>query len=470
MKEKKSKSYKLFKNGTYSIGITAVVLAIIVIINMVAGNLPSKFTKFDLSITKLYTLTDVSKKVLSNLDEDITIYVIAETGQEDASIMELLNNYKSASSHIKVKKVDPVLHPTFLDNYDVDLTTGSVLVESSKRYKGVDSYDLYVYEYNSENEAELTGFDAEGQITSAIDYVTTDNLPVVYQVQGHGETEFNSNLVPEVSKQNIDLQSLSLLTADIPDDAAGIIINAPTSDFSAEEAQKVIAYLEKGGDAMIVTNYKATDMTNFNTILDNYGVKVDSQVIIEGDMNAYSQTPSNLVPTKQVHDITQSLIDSSLYVLFPLSQGIEQLDNVRSSIEFTPLLETSNQSYSKDVDSSDTMEKILGDKEGPFTVGALITETYNDVETKIALYTSSFLTNANIDQYVSGGNTKLIISSLSYISGQESDISIPVKSTKPASLVINEGDIVMWGTVTQFVIPIAVALFGLVVWLRRRKR
>lgn len=42
------------------------------------------------------------------------------------------------------------------------------------------------------------------------------------------------------------LTELTLLKEDaVPEDASAIIINAPTSDFSADDAKKVTDYLEK---------------------------------------------------------------------------------------------------------------------------------------------------------------------------------------------------------------------------------
>lgn len=49
---------------------------------------------------------------------------------------------------------------------------------------------------------------------------------------------------------------------------------APTSDYSSDEADMLISYLEAGGAAFIMTNYTTEDMTNFNRILDNYGVSL----------------------------------------------------------------------------------------------------------------------------------------------------------------------------------------------------
>ena len=65
------------------------------------------------------------------------------------------------------------------------------------------------YYYGYQSQSSITGYDAEGQITSAIEYVTmdADELPVIYQITGHNETEIGSNFQSVVSKANANLKS-----------------------------------------------------------------------------------------------------------------------------------------------------------------------------------------------------------------------------------------------------------------------
>ena len=176
-----------FKSGSYSVGVIAAAILIVIVINLIVNALPSNVTKFDLSFNQMYSLTDTTKEFLKGLEEDITVYVIAQTGAEDETVMEMLNNYKALSEHIKVETVDPILHPNFILEYTTEnVSSGSLLVVSEKRYKLIQASDLYTtsMNYNTYRE-QITGFDGEGQITSAINYVTTNDLPVVYTLEGH---------------------------------------------------------------------------------------------------------------------------------------------------------------------------------------------------------------------------------------------------------------------------------------------
>ena len=73
-----------------------------------------------------------------------------------------------------------------------------------------------------------------------------------------------------------------------------------------------------------------------------------------------------------------------------LLRGIETLDDVRDSIEITPLLTTSDSAYSKvDVANMESYEKEEGDIDGPFNIGVYITEELEDNTTEIIYYSSS---------------------------------------------------------------------------------
>lgn len=51
------------------------VLAILIVLNVLVSALPSSLTKFDISATKLYSITSNTKVVVNALEEDVTIYM-----------------------------------------------------------------------------------------------------------------------------------------------------------------------------------------------------------------------------------------------------------------------------------------------------------------------------------------------------------------------------------------------------------
>ena len=83
-----------FKLGGSQAALAAAVLIIAVLINLIVNKLPAKATKFDLSAAGYFTLSQQSKKIVSELDEKITLYLVAETGDEDKNVVSLLDKYR----------------------------------------------------------------------------------------------------------------------------------------------------------------------------------------------------------------------------------------------------------------------------------------------------------------------------------------------------------------------------------------
>ena len=205
----------------------------------------------------------------------------------------------------------------------------------------------------------MTGFDGEGQLTSAINYVISENMPVLYTLEGHDEAAMSETMKETIQKANIDIQSLNLLTEEsVPEDTGCLFIFAPAKDLSEEEADKVLSYLENGGKAFIVSDYTNEDMSNFNRILENYGVRPENGIVFEGSSNHFvSQNPYYLLPNIENNEITAELSAQSRYVLAAMAQGICQIENVRDSLQISSILRTSDSAYSKtDLENMESVE------------------------------------------------------------------------------------------------------------------
>ena len=468
-------SKKHIKNGSYSMAMAAVFIVIVVVINMIVGAIPSKYSQLDVSSSKLYTIGDETKKVLKALDKDVTIYQIAASGSEDDTISNLLSRYKDESKHIKVEVKDPVVNPKFTSEYTSDdVAANSLIVVCGDRSKVVNYSSIYEssIDYNT-YQSTTTGFDGEGQIDSAISYVTSQDLPVLYTLDGHGEKDLDSTLQEDIQKANIDIKSLNLITEEsVPDDAACLLINAPTSDISESEKDAIIDYLENGGKAMIFSDYTEESMDNFDAVLKNYGVERTEGIVIEGDSQHYAQMPYYLVPTVNSTDAVSDFASKGYYVLMPYAQGIKKTDDVRDTVTINSLLTTSDSAYSKVDVNSGTIEKTDDDIDGPFDLGVSITETLdNDKETQIVYYASSNLMDSQINQMVSGGNEQMIMSSLSWMcsSDETSTISVPSKNLQISYLTLTAYDVSFWKIMVMGIIPVVFLVMGFMVWLKRRK-
>lgn len=469
-------SKKHIKNGSYSMAMAAIFIVIVVVINMIVGAIPSKYSQLDVSSSKLYTIGDETKKVLKALDKDVTIYQIAQSGSEDDTISNLLKRYKDESKHIKVEVKDPVVNPKFASEYTTDdLAANSLIVVCGDRNKVISYNDMYStsVDYNTWQQT-TTGFDGEGQITSAIGYVTSEDLPIMYTLSGHGEKDLDSSFKEDIQKANIDIKELNLLTeGKVPDDADCLMIVSPTSDISEEEKTEILDYLEAGGKAMIFSDYTQDDLPNFDAVLASYGVKRVEGIVFEGDSQHYGmQMPYYLVPTVNNTDASSETASAGSYVLAPYAQGIQKTDDVRDTVTIDSILTTSDQAYSKTNMQSSQIEKEDDDVNGPFDLGVAITEKLDDdKETQIVYYSTANLMESQVNQMVSGGNEKLLLESLSWMTStdESSSVSISSKSLQSTSLTVTDYDAAFWKICTIGLIPGVFLVAGFLIWLRRRK-
>ena len=75
------------KKGSYMALFTIVVIAAIIIANLIIGKIPAKYRKWDLSTNQILTLGDTTKDILSKLDKDVTIHIIASPDSVDERII-----------------------------------------------------------------------------------------------------------------------------------------------------------------------------------------------------------------------------------------------------------------------------------------------------------------------------------------------------------------------------------------------
>ena len=161
-----------FRGGSYSLIITAVVLAILIVVNVLAAALPTTATQYDISSAKLYSVTSNTKAVVNALEDDVTIYWIVQSGEEDEIVENLLDTYDSLSEHIEVVKRNPDVYPTFAEQYTNEIVqNNSLVVECGERSRFINYDDIYLQEADVYSYYYTVSFDGEGAITSAINYV-----------------------------------------------------------------------------------------------------------------------------------------------------------------------------------------------------------------------------------------------------------------------------------------------------------
>lgn len=466
--ETKKGASNALKGGSYSLIMTVIVLAILVVVNILANLLPTTLTNFDISSTKLYSITANTKVVVNNLEDDVTIYWICQADEEDSIVENLLNKYAGLSDHISVVKRNPDEYPTFVETYtDEDAENNSLVVECGDRYRYIAYDDLYPYEVDYTTYNYTYYFDGEGLITSAINYVTTEDLPLMYILEGHGEADLPDDLVSRIEKENIETDTLSIVsTNEVPEDADCVLIYAPESDISEEEKEILLDYIEGGGKLMVICGPVAdADFEVLNSLLEEYDVTVEEGIVVEEDQSYYAfGYPYILLPEIESDDLTDELIDSNYYAILPISAGL----TVGDDDSVTTLLSTSDTAFSK-IAGYDltTYDKEDDDIDGPFALAVDIT-TSGDGE--LIWIASSYFLEEAYDSYSSGANMDLAMNCISQLAGETESVSIESKSLSYNYLTISDSASASIRTVTIIVIPAAFLAIGIIVVVRRRMK
>ena len=475
MKNMNSENRRRLRLGGYSALLILIAIAAAVVINILVGKIPTNYTNLDLTSASLYSLSDQTKEIVSGLDEDVTVYLIAETGAENAAITELLGKYEGLSGRLKVKYVDPNVQPGFVKKYtDTEISLNSIVVESDKRYKLIPYEDIvvtsYTYNQNTGGYAAENTFDGENRITSAVDYVVSDTLPTLYTITNHGEAALSDSMLKKLEDQNIDVAELNTLTVEsIPEDATCVLINSPLTDYTENDIRMLEDYMKSGGNLMLTTFYLEEGRPNLEKFMAEYGLSLVDGVIMEGDSgHTYYGYPHYLIPEYGSHEITAPLSAAGYAVLYPTAQGIETAETYRDSLKITPLLMTTDTAYSKvDVANMQTYDFEEGDIQGGFDIAVAVEDgKYNG---RIVWFTSYVFSTDDADTLVSGANYDLLVNAFGWTCEHESSISIHGKDLAVEYLNINTADGRSLTVFFMAVLPIAAVIAGAVVIYKRKK-
>lgn len=479
-KRRWSMSTKKLKLGAFSTGMIAVALVAAIAVNMAASQLPENIARIDATSQKLYSITKDTQKVLDSLKEDITIYVLAKEDSQDSNLEKTLKRYEAGSKHIKVEYKDPNVSPTFYKDFsDTALTSNSLIVSGEKRSKVIDYNNIYQYDTDyTTYQQTVSGYDAEGQITSAVSYVTSENTTVMYEITGHEEYSLSGTFTDALEKQNVDLKSLNLLENDsIPEDASCLFLIAPSKDYSEDDVNKITTYLDNGGKAVIVSNYETQDNSNFKKLLQNYGVTLQDGLVVENDTQYYYKNQYCLLPEIKSDTATKDVIGADIYA--PISQGFtypeqSEEEEASSGITYTPLLMSSQNSFAKqDITTAVDFSKGANDVDGPFAIGLHVSKasaSQDGESTELYVFGGANIFTDEASQMAYGSNLTLFVGITSQFAGSEAESVIPVKSYTASTLTMNQMVVNIGMAVMMILIPAALLAAGIVIWVRRRKK
>ena len=447
------------RNGSYSVGITALVIVIIVIVNLIAGQIPEKYRNLDVSSTKIYDISKTSKKLLQNVKDNVTFTVLANKEETDERIVTFLSKYEALSSKISVEWIDPVLHPSALKEYDAAENSIVVSCEDTGKTKVVSFSDIIVADMSSyyyTGTVSEARFDGEGQLSSAVNYVTSDVERKIYQTSGHGEQTLSSTIQDLMEKNNYTLEGVNtVMNPTIPEDCELLLMYAPSSDLTEDEKKSVETYLKEGGKLMLLLGAtNSTELPNLASVMKTYGMEsVDGY--IADTQRSYQNNYYCFFPQLAASGELTNGMESQMLLLLN-THGMTISDPERESISATSFLTTSDNAYAVTEDSQSDA--------GSYVLGAVAQE---DSARFTVISAGSLISTEITDTFPQLENTKLFMNAVAANFDGTEDLSIEAKSLAPVYNTMQHAGVL--SILVIFILPLGVLFGGFVVWMKRRK-
>lgn len=457
------------KRGSYTLAMTSIVIAIVIVFNMIVNLIPENKRQFDISSTNIYEISSKSKKIINKVDHDVTFYVLAEKSSTDKRIKTFINKYASLSDKIHIKWIDPVLHPSALTKYGTEKNNIVISCKKTNRTTTVSFDDILVSSasyYSTSSSA--SSFDGDGQLTSALNYVTSDKEYKAYYTSGHGESSLSSEVTSLLTKSRVSTSDLLLMTAtSIPDDCDLLIIDGATSDFTKDEVKLLSSYLKKGGKVVTLLAQTNKSMKNLYGLLKDYGLTVQSGYIADTE-RSYQGNYYYLIPNLSVSGDMASGISSNSVMMIN-SKGMTQSTPARDSISTDSFMTTSSNGYAV------TEKKQT---QGTYVLGATSTESVKvknskgkkvTKESRLTVYGSNMLIDEQItSSFSSLENLTLFTNSVTASLDNADNVSISPKSLEVSyNTIAHPGP---FSILVVFVIPVGLIIGGFIVWFKRRRR
>lgn len=335
-KSKNIKNQFLFKRGSYSLAVTAVVIAAIIVFNVLVTALSNRFVlEYDMTSEKINSISEENIEYIKDIDVEVnvTMCALAEDyysgqmnyyAQYQHNVLEVYNDYykqtvnlieryNDYNNNIKVNFVD-TQDSSFTDitaKYSKDtINYGDIIVSCTKngneRYKIVGFSDIYkliedeTYANYGYTGYTIAGNNIETALTSAISYATSLETKKVAFITGHSKEDYTKSLQELLKTNNYEVDVISeKLITEISDEYDAVFIVAPTRDFSENELGALADYLDNGEKydkgLVFFADAQAPYLDNLYGFLEEWGIEISEGILFEtNEGNHMPDTPTVL--------------------------------------------------------------------------------------------------------------------------------------------------------------------------------
>ena len=324
-KPKLIKNQALLKRGGYAMGITAAVLAGLIVFNVLIAVLAQRVNlEFDMSLTAQNSMSEENIDFVKNLDKEVTVTVCAKAEDYVGEYMNyyaqqygvtetytdyykqtitLLDKYRDYNKKIKIDYIDTQSSEftqitTKYSNQTINY--GDIIVTcndgGNERYKIIGYKDIYVlseddtYAAYGVTTSTVSANNIETALTSAISYVTSSKTKKVAFITGHSKTDYIESYRNLLKTNNYEIELISdTLITNISDEFDALFIVAPTTDFIDTELDAIAKFLDNDGKyekgLVFFADAGAPYLPNLYEYLEEWGIGVGEGILFETNAN-----------------------------------------------------------------------------------------------------------------------------------------------------------------------------------------
>jgi ABC-type uncharacterized transport system len=494
------------------IGVVAA-FVVAIFVNVLAAR---RYTRWDWTSSHRYSLSQATKTTLKELHEPVDLWVLMGGADPlEQSVKQLLVSYESETSQLHVHYVDPDRDTVELEDVrkrfniqagvtqDGHVATDAIMVVAKgNRHWFLGASDMVEVTNAEDSRARPR---EEQAITGAIRNVARDGeRPRLCFTSGHGELELGeggprglSFLQDILAKDNYEPVTVDTTDPNAHEPFAGcavVIVAGPRGDFSKEEDARLKTYLLGGGNFLAAIspinsagdgNEKGMVAPGFEGALAPFGIGIDEDLVFETEPSLVLPSSRNIrfYATAKPHPVTAGLVQTD-----------ESRDPPRVSLHFArslkhiappgavpaqELLATSGKSFAVTTIAGAADWKEMPapkdtDPKGPLVVAMAserpkVSKDAPHGPRVVVIGTGSVLVRQNWEEPMPlRGAVYLVESAISWLASKPEILDVPAKPEVTAGLRINEE---ARSEVRRYVLvfmPLAAALLGIAVALRRR--
>jgi ABC-type uncharacterized transport system involved in gliding motility auxiliary subunit len=460
--------------GGNTVLIAVLLIGIVGFVNYYANTLPKRW---DLTANKSLSLSDQTIQILEQMPQPV--HAVAFVQVEDSRRTELENMLHEMQAHangqLTYEMIDPREQPGYAQQLGVLELGTTVFVMGDRKQQ-------------------VTGT-REQDLTTGLIKLINPNPRKAYFTTGHQERNVDGfdqdsygQIKSQLESRNFSVDTLSLFTTpQVPDDANMVVIAGPKTPFTDAEIQALNAYLDRGGDLMILVD-PGVD-SGLGPLVSRWGITLGTNYVAEGDPRLTVQSPFLPVVQKLgTHKVTDKI--AGIPVVFLIPTYLTVPSPAPAGFRITPLAQTSDRSWAEtDPNALRNPQSLKFDEgvdlKGPLTLAVAIesatdpaspdptqatpTTDQGQNKSRVLIFSTSQLASNAAFQF--GGqvaNQDLFINGSSWLVGDDELISIQPRQPDNRTLFLTaaQKNFVMLSSIVF--VPALVLAIGIFVWWSRR--